>query len=200
MMEELKTEKCRRCKILRKPSDFLFNEKMYKTCGVCRENNQKYRKKYYEKNKEKLLESTMNWRINNPEKWKQSQKKTQERKSMNIEKMKIENPLEYKLKWMITHSKNKDEYTGKDDAVNRIDLGYLKKLYQIQDGLCIYCKCLMELDFTQNPKKISLQRINNEYGHIKINCVFSCLTCNVNRQENKYDETHYKDILEKMGS
>ena len=148
MMEELKTEKCRRCKILRKPSDFLFNEKMYKTCGVCRENNQKYRKKYYEKNKEKLLESTMNWRINNPEKWKQSQKKTQERKSMNIEKMKIENPLEYKLKWMITHSKNKDEYTG----------------------------------------------------HIKINCVFSCLTCNVNRQENKYDETHYKDILEKMGS
>ena len=180
-MAELKTEKCSRCKILRKPSDFLFNEKIYKTCGVCRENNKKYNDKYRQK--------THTPRPKNTEKY-----------DVKMAKMKIENPLQYKFHTMIQGAVHSDQYNGKYDAVNLVNLEYLNKLYQIQDGLCIYCKCLMELDFTQNPKKISLQRINNEYGHIKINCVFCCLNCNTSRQENKYDETHYKDILEKMES
>ena len=219
-MEELKTQKCPRCKTLRKPSQFIFNEKPHKCCIVCRDtskaqyaknkekNNEKskkyylenkekkkeYSKNYYENNTEKVKDNHKKWSVNNPEKIKEINKK-------HIEKMKTNNPLEYKFRRMINTSKETDKIKNIFDDENYIDIDYLNKLYEIQNGLCLYCKCLMDLDFTRdNTNKISIQRINNDIGHIKINCVFSCLNCNVSRQENKYDETHYMEILDKMNT
>ena len=48
-MEELRTQKCPRCKALRKPTQFVYNEKQNKCCIVCRDNNKKYNQKQKEK-------------------------------------------------------------------------------------------------------------------------------------------------------
>ena len=185
-MEELKTQKCPRCKTLRKPSQFIFNEKPHKCCIVCRDTS----KAFYAKNKE----IQKKWRVNNPEKIKEQKKK-------HIEKMKTNNPLEYKFRRMINTSKETDKAKNIFDADKFIDIEFLNERYEIQNGLCLYCNCLMDLDFTKdNRNKISLKRLNYDYGHIKMNCFFSCFKCNTSRQENKHDETHYMEILDKMNT
>ena len=181
-MDELKTQKCGRCKILRRPSQFVYKEKTNKTCVVCCENNKKYNEK-----KKQNDEYKQN-KIIGKKKW--------------LENQKTNNRKEYKFKQMIVNSKSSDMLKPNHyDAENFIDIDYLNMLYDIQNGLCIYCKTLMLFDFnqTKDNKKISIQRINNDYGHIKINCVFCCLNCNVIRQEKTHDETHYTEILNKMG-
>ena len=45
---ELKTQKCNRCKTLRKPSQFIFNEKEHKCCVVCSEKSKKYNVPIYQ--------------------------------------------------------------------------------------------------------------------------------------------------------
>ena len=232
---ELKTQKCPRCKTLRKPSQFIFNEKEHKTCIVCaekaKENYKKNKdkilvknKKYYEDNIDKVKAYQKKYYEDNPDKVKAYQKKyyednTDKAKEQAIkyyedntdkakeqatkyrENQKETNPLQTKFKIMITSNKKNDKSKNIYDEEHHIDMDYLNRLHEVQDGLCIYCKCLMELDFnneTRNPKQISIQRINNNIGHIKINCVFSCLSCNCKRQENNHDETHYVEILSKM--
>tara|TARA_R110000772_G_scaffold28268_3_gene71376 strand:- start:47 stop:730 length:684 start_codon:yes stop_codon:yes gene_type:complete len=218
-MEELKSQKCNRCKTLRKPSDFVFNEKPHKNCIVCSETTKKYREKnkeklrtkhkeYRVKNKEKIRIQHKEYRVNNPEKNKEMNKNYRENNPEKIKEInknyyvnQVEtNTLNYKFRTMIQQNKQRDLKTDHYDADNLIDIDYLNQMYEIQNGLCIYCKCLMNLDFTKNyTNKISIQRINNDYGHIKMNCVFSCFKCNVSRQENKHDETQYIEILDKMG-
>ena len=48
-MVELRTQKCSRCKTLRKPSNFIYKEKEHKTCIVCSERTKKYRDKKRDK-------------------------------------------------------------------------------------------------------------------------------------------------------
>jgi len=86
---ELKDTKCNSCKALRKQNDFIYNEKINKSCCFCRDkrlkfkqytneynkNNKEKRKEYNENNKDKIKEKakvyTKEYRENNKDKIKE---------------------------------------------------------------------------------------------------------------------------------
>ena len=151
---ELKTEKCKSCRTLRKPSDYIYKEKKNKTCIKCfvkREQNKEYHK-----------ESAKNY--------------NQEQKDLN--------PLKTKLRYMVYNSKRSDKkYERFYVEEEYISLDFLEGLYQ-SNKKCYYCKVLMTLTFnleTKDKDQITIQRINNDLPHIKSNIVYSCYNCNCNK-------------------
>lgn len=167
---ELKTQKCKCCNTLRKPSDFIYKEKNNKTCIKCckkREKNKDYHKKYCIKY----------YQDNNEEHKKNCKKYSDKQKAIN--------PLKVKLQDMIYNSKkadNKSERFYEED--DYITLDFLQGLYQSNMN-CFYCKVLMSMTFnpkTKDKDQITIQRINNDLPHIKSNIVYSCFECNCNKR------------------
>ena len=88
------------------------------------------------------------------------------------------------FKNMVYNSKTKDIMICKYDKDNFIDKMYLCYLYTLQNNKCYYCD--IELQYIYYGDDLSsIERIDNNYGHIKSNCVLSCLLCNRKRLNNK---------------
>jgi len=74
--------------------------------------------------------------------------------------------------------KNQDLKSGRGiDKDNYIDLQYFKKLIEKQKSKCFICDDTLELE-TSNDNLMSLDRLNNKFGHVKNNCVICCVMCN----------------------
>jgi len=85
---------------------------------------------------------------------------------------------------MINYSKKADKKYNRYDQTNFIDKCFVKNLIEDCEDKCYYCKCeLQYIDFTGNLATI--ERLNNDLGHIKVNCVIACRTCNYSRIGNK---------------
>jgi hypothetical protein len=161
---------CCGCKSKRELDFFIRDGKEYKTCNKCSDRRNKNKK-----NKNDLTKK-------------------------NYEEWKKKNPLHLKFRKMINDSKKEDIKRDRFNESEFVDIDYLVKVFEIQGGKCIYCDCELSLIFTLSniKNKISLQRINNDYGHNKMNSVFCCSCCNYSRKELIYDISYYDKVLSKV--
>jgi hypothetical protein len=96
--------------------------------------------------------------------------------------MNHEQKLEYIQKTMILSSRQHDKEYNRYDADNFIDKPFLEGLFEDSEN-CHYCG----VHFTYNEKidtLVTIERLNNNIGHIKSNCLLACWNCN-NRHQSR---------------
>lgn len=93
-------------------------------------------------------------------------------------------PLELTIRRMIGNSKRTDERLGIYDKDNFIDKKFIYKLVDKCRMKCYYCKCKMTAG-NSCKTHMSIERLNNNIGHIKSNSVLACLNCNIRKVGNK---------------
>jgi len=134
-----------------------------------------YMKNYQQKNKEKLSTYKAEWHKKN--------KKGKNGKDIKLETMCV------RLKHMPNVHRHKDKRKGIYDEENFIDRQWIMDTINKQEHKCYYCDDLMLLDCdNQNNKQLTLERINNDLGHIKSNCVMACFECNLLTRYMTHDE------------
>lgn len=80
---------------------------------------------------------------------------------------------------MIKSSKGKDIKRNQYDADHHIDKFFIKQLIETSTK-CHYCE--VQMQFTQYTNDLcTIERLNNNIGHIKSNCVLACRKCNFSR-------------------
>jgi hypothetical protein len=80
----------------------------------------------------------------------------------------------------IYHSKQNDKKYDRYDEINFIDYDFCKELIQESGKFCYYCD--IELQYIEyNSTLATIERLDNDIGHIKENCVIACRTCNIGR-------------------
>ena len=94
-------------------------------------------------------------------------------------------PIKLTIKNMIYGAKAADKKHNRYDVVNFVDYCFVENL--LDDYKCCYYEdCKKELQIMEyNNSLASLERINNNIGHIKSNCVICCLDCNTKRKSNE---------------
>ena len=93
------------------------------------------------------------------------------------------NMYEQRLYQIVNRHKHKDIKSERYDANNHFHKTFIEQLFFDQHQKCIYCKCeLMTVCAARANNLLSIKRIDNSIGHIKSNCVLSCLKCNVERK------------------
>jgi len=88
-------------------------------------------------------------------------------------------PLKVTINNMLSNAKISDKKYNRYDVVNFIDKCFIENLLEDYTH-CYYEDCKKELQILEyNDSLASLERINNNLGHIKTNCVICCLSCNM---------------------
>ena len=161
---------CNRCKVL-KPSDQFFSlrGKPTKTCKTCRDKATAYKKSSKcEHNRRRNLCKDCGG-------------------SSICEHNRIRNQCKdcggfgVAISIMIKCSRRSDKKNNRYDADHFIDKCFLEGLFEDNPELiCTYCNDSMSLDY-DDPKKVTIERVDNSIGHIKSNCILACLQCNVRR-------------------
>ena len=83
------------------------------------------------------------------------------------------------MKW-VHQSKTKDKKYNRFDETNYIDYEFCKNLIQESGKFCYYCD--IELQYIEyNSTLATIERLDNDIGHIRDNCVIACRTCNLSR-------------------
>lgn len=107
-----------------------------------------------------------------------------EQKNIKLNKIKI-------IKILINELNNKrNSYKGQDKSKQMLNNDLLISLYDLIELLvesklnCSYCKIPIYLLYNEYRYKYqwTLDRINNDIGHHKQNCVISCLDCNLQKK------------------
>ena len=94
-------------------------------------------------------------------------------------------PIKITIKKMLYSAKYEDKKYNRYDIVNFVDYCFIENL--LDDYKCCYYEdCKKELQILEyNQSLASLERINNNIGHIKSNCVICCLDCNHKKKSNE---------------
>ena len=185
--EEKCEKKCSRCRTYRFPKQF-FNEKgrELKTCDPCRKRDKISREKnkcehgrikYQCKEcggtsicKHRRVKSTCK-ECNGSQICEHGRNISQCKECMNDEQK-----IDFIQKNMIISSRQSDKKREMYDANNFIDKPFLEGLFE--DSLvCYYCS----VDFTYNERidtLVTIERLDNNIGHTKSNCVLACFKCN----------------------
>jgi len=78
----------------------------------------------------------------------------------------------------ISQSKKNDKKYNRYDETNYIHYEFCKELIQECGKTCYYCD--IELQYIEyNSTLATIERLDNDIGHIKENCVIACRTCNI---------------------
>ena len=86
---------------------------------------------------------------------------------------------------MIIHSKSTDKKYDIYNEVDFIDYEFLEELKEKYTH-CYWNDCKVELQYIEYRGDLcTIERINNNFGHIKSNCVFACLKCNNEKKSNR---------------
>ena len=80
------------------------------------------------------------------------------------------------MNWII-HSKKSDKNKNRFDETNYIDYDFCKGLIQESGEVCYYCDIKLQY-IEYNETLATIERLDNDIGHIKENCVIACRTCN----------------------
>ncbi len=131
---------------------------------------------YYEKNKEEMSKKAKIYRENNPEKAKQ-----------RMTNWRTKNPF----KILINSCRNRDNVMNRGCDITE---DHINELLIRQANKCYYCKHVLDMELGEAKlSQLSVDRVDNNLGHLIGNCVVSCLFCNFCR--NDTDEQHYIDFL-----
>jgi len=77
------------------------------------------------------------------------------------------------------NSKQSDKKYNRFDVDRFIDKCFLKELVKDYQN-CYYCEVKLQyVDY--NDTLATIERLNNNIGHIKSNCVLSCRKCNLSK-------------------
>jgi hypothetical protein len=92
-------------------------------------------------------------------------------------------PIEITIRKMVSHSKETDKNKDRFDANNFIDNCFIKLL--IDESInCHHCKIKMQF-IKFDSTLCTIERLDNNIGHIKSNCVLACKKCNTTRAGQK---------------
>jgi hypothetical protein len=83
------------------------------------------------------------------------------------------------MKW-IGASKDSDKKKNRYDENNYIDYEFCKELVQESGKFCYYCDIELQY-FEYNDTLATIERLDNDIGHIKENCVIACRSCNYSK-------------------
>jgi hypothetical protein len=84
------------------------------------------------------------------------------------------------IKNWINDSKKDDKKYNRYDEINYIDYDFCKELIKESGKFCYYCD--IELQYIEYNKTLAtIERLDNNIGHIKENCVIACKNCNIGR-------------------
>ena len=112
-------------------------------------------------------------------------------------------------KYLLRELKNKlNSYKGQDKKKQCFDDRFFISLDKVVELLvesklkCYYCRESIYIYYkhVRDPKQWTLDRIDNEQGHNKDNCVIACLSCNIQRKtlnDNKFKFTKQMKIIKK---
>ena len=187
-MEELKEQKCNYCKVILPINNFTLNKSgMYlKSCDKCREKQ----KASMERNRCEHGRHRFRCKDCGGSQICQHQRTRSRckecggasicphgrRRSDCKDCMNDEEKIEYIKRKMIFNSRQKDKKYNRYDADHFIDMCFLTELFE-DSTTCHYCS----VEFTYNElcdTLVSIERLNNNIGHIKSNCVLACWKCN----------------------
>jgi hypothetical protein len=93
--------------------------------------------------------------------------------------------------------KQQDILKKRYDEKNFINFDFVKNLLKVSDFKCFYCQnmVLMMYDIKREMKQWSLDRKDNDLGHIQDNVIVSCLECNLQRRnKNIKSFTFFKQL------
>ena len=89
---------------------------------------------------------------------------------------------------LVGNSRVGDINHNRYDKANHITTKYLLELKRDKGDKCCHCDCVLDWSDQQHirrKKQVTLQRLDNNVGHIVGNCVYACFECNVvKRREN----------------
>lgn len=94
------------------------------------------------------------------------------------------NNAKSKIEWwanIISSSKYNDKKYERFEDINYIDKEFLINQKKKQNNKCIYCDKIMTSGGKRTLSTLSIERIDNNLGHLKDNCVFACWGCNHKR-------------------
>jgi len=171
--------RCPKCKCFRFEIDFLKNDRRLKTCIKCRENSRRYKLKIkcpHDRQKQKCRDCICE----------HNRLKYQciDCGGSDVCKHKLQRqwcktcsgPVKVSIQGWIMNSKQSDKKRNHFDADRFIDKCFLKELIKDYPN-CYYCK--VKLQYIDNNDTLStIERLNNNIGHIKSNCVLACRKCN----------------------
>ena len=89
-------------------------------------------------------------------------------------------PKKILIKRMISHSRETDKKHNRYDADRFIDKCFIESLID-ESMYCYYCKKEMQI-IEYNDDICTIERLDNNIGHIKSNCVLACRGCNNRHQ------------------
>ena len=94
-------------------------------------------------------------------------------------------PLKVTIQGMIRSSKQSDKKYDRYDVVNFVDYGFLENLLD-DFSHCCYPDCNAELQIVHYRDDLAtIERLDNNIGHIKSNCVICCMKCNKMRKSDR---------------
>jgi len=94
-------------------------------------------------------------------------------------------PLKITIKNMIRGSKQTDKKYNRYDPVNLVDYCFLENLLEDYSHCC-YTDCNVALQIVEYQDDLAtIERLDNDIGHIKSNCVICCMKCNHMKKSNR---------------
>ena len=87
---------------------------------------------------------------------------------------------------------DKQKISGSADADADLNLAKVKEMLSTSELLCFYCRCEVYVfyEIAREDRQWTLDRIDNNKGHVVDNVVISCLACNLKRRC-----TRHRDFL-----
>ena len=158
-------------------------------------------KEYYEKNKEKILKDVKKYRETHPEEIKATRKKHYQNNREEI----LEDAKENSKEYYATHKEEKQEYSKQYREIHKKEIKEKAKIYNQKNRekvllknykksdkkkgfVCDLTEEWLKENITSKPciydgetENIGCDRIDNNLGHTKENCVPCCYVCNTAR-------------------
>jgi len=197
--------RCPKCKCFRFEKDFIKNNRLLKTCINCRNNSKNYRlkhqmcihnlQKYFCKEcggSQICIHNLQRCFCKECDGSQICEHKRQKNKCIdcggsdvckhNLQRYYCKtcsDPIKVSIQHWIVNSKESDKKYNRFDADRFIDKCFLKELIKDYPN-CYYCE--VELQYVDyNDTLSTIERLNNNIGHIKSNCVLACRKCNLSR-------------------
>lgn len=86
-------------------------------------------------------------------------------------------PIPITARQMVNSNLARDKTKGQFNKETCVDYQHVMELIRMAQGSCYYCNCSLQYQ-TYGDNLASLERLTNSLGHVKGNCVISCLKCN----------------------